>query len=154
MDFDKDVAFTDQKVGFLNATAHDLRPFRQRGGKIVMHTGWVDPILPAPDVIKYYEEVQHAMGGAKETESFFRLFMAPGMGHCSGGPGPNTLDALTVLEAWVEKGTAPTSIIATRRRADGAVERTRPLCVYPQVARWSGKGSTDEAANFACVVLK
>ena len=77
--------------------------------------------------------------------------MAPGMGHCNGGPGPNTLDALTALETWVEKGIAPEQIIATRRRADGSIQRTRPLCVYPKVARWSGRGSTDDAANFLCV---
>jgi feruloyl esterase len=151
MDWDRDVAFTNQTMGFLNATAHDLSPFRQRGGKIVMHTGWVDPILPATDVIKYYDEVTAAMGGPSETRTFFRLFMAPGMGHCSGGPGPNTLDALAALETWVEKGTAPGSIIASRRGPTGLIERTRPLCVYPQVARWSGRGSTDDASNFSCV---
>ena len=91
------------------------------------------------------------MGGPIDTQTFFRLFLAPGMAHCNGGPGPNTLDALTALEAWVEKGIAPEQIIASRRRADGAIERTRPLCVYPKVARWSGRGSTDEAANFLCV---
>ena len=91
------------------------------------------------------------MGGQVQTETFFRLFLAPGMGHCSGGPGPNTLDALTALEAWVENGTAPNQIVATRLGPRGAVERTRPLCVYPQVARWSGRGSVDAAENFACV---
>jgi Tannase and feruloyl esterase len=151
MDWDNDVAFTTSTMGFLNATTHDLHPFLARGGKIVMHTGWVDPILPAPDVIKYYEEVTDAMGGPLETQKFFRLFMAPGMGHCNGGPGPNTLDALTALERWVEKGIAPEQIIATRRRSDGSVERTRPLCVYPKVARWSGQGSTDDAKNFSCM---
>jgi feruloyl esterase len=153
MDWDRDVAFTTSKMGFLNATSHDLTPFRERGGKIVMHTGWADPILPAPDVIKYYEEVTETMGGPASTQNFFRLFMAPGMGHCNGGPGPNTLDALTALEDWVENGIAPEKIMATRRGQDGAVERTRPLCAYPQVARWSGQGSTDAAANFACVNL-
>jgi feruloyl esterase len=153
MDWDNDVAFTTTTMGFLNATAHDLHPFLARGGKIVMHTGWVDPILPAPDVIKYYEEVTAAMGGPLETQKFFRLFMAPGMGHCNGGPGPNTLDALSALETWVEKGVAPEQIIATRRRTDGSVERMRPLCVYPKVARWSGQGSTDDAKNFSCVSL-
>jgi tannase/feruloyl esterase len=150
MDWDRDVAYVTGKMGFLNATAHDLSAFRARGGKIVMHTGWSDPILPAPDVIKYYEEVTETMGGPDKTKEFFRLFMAPGMGHCSGGPGPNSLDALTALENWVEKGTAPDKILASRGRP-GAIERTRPLCVYPQVARWNGKGSTDDAANFACV---
>jgi feruloyl esterase len=150
MDFDRDVGYTTARMGFLNATSHDLRAFRERGGKIVMHTGWSDPILPAPDVIKYYDEVSSALGES-EMQRFFRLFMAPGMGHCSGGPGPNSLDALSALEAWVERGSAPEAIVATRRRADGSIERTRPLCVYPKVARWTGRGSTDEAANFACV---
>jgi Tannase and feruloyl esterase len=150
-DWDRDVAFINRTVGFLNATNHDLRAFQSRGGKIVMHTGWSDPILPAPDVIKYYEEVTAAMGGPAETQQFFRLFMAPGMGHCNGGPGPNSLDALSALEGWVEKGVAPEQIIASRRRSDGSLERTRPLCAYPKVARWSGRGSTDDAANFSCV---
>lgn len=150
-DWDRDLDFTSQKMGFLNATSHDLSAFRERGGKIVMHTGWVDPILPAPDVIAYYDEVTQAMGGPGRTREFFRLFMAPGMGHCSGGPGPNTLDALTALEAWVEHGTVPDRIVATRRGTAGEADRTRPLCVYPQVARWTGKGSTDDARNFACV---
>ena len=91
-------------MGFLNATAHDLSAFRQRGGKIVMHTGWADPILPAPDVIKYYEEVTRRDGRADKTRDFFRLFMAPGMGHCSGGPGPNiTRRADVRSRPWVEK---------------------------------------------------
>jgi len=150
MDWDRDVAYTTAKMGFINATSRDLSAFRSRGGKIVMHTGWVDPILPAPDVIKYYEEVTDAMGGPDKTKEFFRLFMAPGMGHCSGGPGPDTLDALSALELWVEKGVAPDTLVASRMRGGIAV-RTRPLCVYPQVARWSGKGSSDDAANFACV---
>jgi feruloyl esterase len=150
-DWDRDVAFVNRTVGFVNATNHDLSAFRSRGGKIVMHTGWSDPILPAPDVIKYYEEVTGAMGGPAETQKFFRLFMAPGMGHCNGGPGPNSLDALSALEGWVERGVTPEQITASRRRSDGSLERTRPLCVYPKVARWSGRGSTDDAANFSCV---
>jgi feruloyl esterase len=150
-DWDRDVEYTNRVMGFLNATSPDLKPFRDRGGKIVMHTGWADPILPAPDVIKYYEEVTHSMGGAEETQSFFRLFMAPGMAHCSGGPGPDSIDALTALESWVERGIAPEALEAVRRRADGSVERSRPLCLYPKVARWSGRGSTDEAKSFSCV---
>lgn len=75
--------------------------------------------------------------------------MAPGMGHCRGGPGPDRFDALTALERWVEQGEAPTRIVAARVRG-GVVDRTRPLCPYPEVARWNGAGSTDDAANFAC----
>jgi len=84
------------------------------------------------------------------TADFYRMFMVPGMGHCSGGPGPNQFDHLTALEQWVEKGVAPDKLIASHI-TNGKVDRTRPLCVYPQVARWKGTGSTDEAANFACV---
>jgi hypothetical protein len=87
----------------------------------------------------------------EKTAEFFRPFLAPGMRHCSGGSGPNTLDALGALQTWVDTGTAPDRIVATGRAPGGAVERTRPLCLYPKVARWSGRGSTDDAANFACV---
>ena len=89
------------------------------------------------------------MGGYDKTRDFFRLFMAPGMGHCAGGPGPNQFDALTALEQWVEKGVAPDTLIASHS-TDGKVDRTRPLCPYPQVARYKGTGSIDEAANFTC----
>src|SRR5262249_29219354 len=90
------------------------------------------------------------MGGPEKTKDFFRLFMAPGMGHCSGGPGPNQFDALGALEQWVEKGVAPDKLIASHV-TNGQVDRTRPLCPDPQVARWKGTGSSDEAANFSCV---
>ncbi len=90
------------------------------------------------------------MGGLEKTREFYRFFLAPGMGHCTGGPGPNQFDHLTALEQWVEKGAAPDKMIASHS-VNGKVDRTRPLCLYPQVARWKGTGSTDEAANFACV---
>ena len=90
------------------------------------------------------------MGGLEKTREFYRFFLAPGMGHCGGGPGPNQFDHLTALEQWVEKGVAPDKMIATHSTG-GKVDRTRPLCLYPQVARWKGTGSTDDAANFACV---
>jgi feruloyl esterase len=104
--------------------------------------------------------------GAKDTSSFVRLFMVPGMQHCGGGPGPNNFgqgattggdpqhDVEAALERWVEQGAAPDQIIATKFKGAApasGVARTRPLCKYPQVAKWSGTGSTDDAANFACV---
>ena len=85
-----------------------------------------------------------------ETQDFFRLFMAPGMGHCRGGPGPDRFDALSALEQWVEQGAAPERIIASKVN-DNEVTRTRPLCAYPKMAKWNGNGSTDDAANFTCV---
>ena len=149
IDWDRDVAYTNVKMGFINATAHDLSAFRARGGKLLMYTGWVDPILPAEDVLHYYDEVVKTSGGLEKTKEFFRLFMAPGMGHCNGGPGPNVFDTLGSLEEWVERGVAPDRILASHVTS-GVTDRTRPLCAYPLVARWKGTGSTDDAANFRC----
>jgi feruloyl esterase len=106
--------------------------------------------VPPQDNVAYYEAVAKTMGGYDKTRDFFRLFAAPGMGHCSGGPGPNTFEALTALDHWVEKGVAPDTLLATHSTA-GKVDRTRPLCPYPQVARYKGTGSIDEAASFSCV---
>ncbi len=101
----------------------------------------------------YYEGVTKAMGGLAATRDFYRFFMAPGMGHCAGGPGPNQFDAIGALEQWVEKGVAPDTLTASHS-ANGTVDRPRPLCQYPLVARYKGTGSSDEAANFACVAAK
>lgn len=98
--------------------------------------------------IRYYESVEEVMGG-DETRDFARLFLAPGMGHCGGGPGPNTLDGLAAVEAWVEKKQPPQQIVASHA-TNGRTDRTRPLCPYPQVAQYKGSGSIDEAANFVC----
>ena len=99
--------------------------------------------------INYYTSVLEKMGGVAKTTDWFRLFMAPGMGHCAGGEGPNTFDALAALEQWVETNRAPDQLLASHSTR-GVVDRTRPLCAYPQTARYSGTGSTDEAANFTC----
>ena len=98
--------------------------------------------------VNFYNGVGKAIGDAK-TSSSMRLFMVPGMGHCSGGDGPNTFDMMPSLEQWAEKGQAPTRIVASHS-ASGKVDRTRPLCPYPQEARYSGNGSVDDAANFTC----
>ena len=150
IDWERDLAFAEQKLGFMAAVDKDLGPFKKHGGKLLMYTGWSDPVVPPQDTVAYYEGVAKTMGGIEKTREFYRFFIAPGMGHCSGGPGPNQFDHLTALEQWVEKGVAPDKLIATHSTA-GKVDRTRPLCLYPQVARWKGTGSTDEAANFSCV---
>jgi feruloyl esterase len=147
-DFDKDVAFTREKVGFIDAIDADMRPFQAKGSKLIMYTGWVDPILPAEDIVDYYERVSKTMG-ARTVDEFMRFYLVPGFSHCRGGPGTDVFDMLPALEAWVEKGVAPKEVMASRIEK-GATVRTRPLCPYPQVARWSGKGSTDDAASFAC----
>jgi feruloyl esterase len=150
IDWERDLAFAEQRLPFMAAVDRDMSAFKKRGGKLLMYTGWADPVVPPQDTVAYYDAVVKAMGGPQSTREFFRLFLAPGMGHCSGGPGPNQFDHLSALEQWVEKGVAPEKLVASHS-TNGKVDRTRPLCVYPQVARWKGTGSTDEAANFACV---
>jgi feruloyl esterase len=146
-DFDKDMAkFADART-LLNATNPDLSSFRSRGGKLLMYFGWADTALAPLMGIDYYEKAVAKNG--PQTGDFFRLFMVPGMFHCRGGVGPERLDGLTALINWVENGTAPATITATQV-ADGKPVRTRPLCPYPQVARYTGSGSNDDAANFAC----
>ena len=150
IDWEHDLAYAEQKLPFMAAVDKDLSPFKKHGGKLLMYTGWADPVVPPQDTVAYYEGVLKTMGGLAPTRDFYRLFMAPGMGHCSGGPGPNQFDAIGALEQWVEKGAAPDKLIATHS-TNGKVDRTRPLCMYPLVARHKGTGSIDEAANFACV---
>jgi feruloyl esterase len=150
IDWERDLAYAEQRMPFMAAVDRDLSAFKKRGGKLLMYTGWSDPVVPPQDTVAYYDAVVKAMGGMPSTREFFRFFLAPGMGHCSGGPGPNQFDHLTALEQWVEKGAAPDKMTASHI-SNGKVDRTRPLCLYPQVARWKGTGSTDEAANFACV---
>jgi feruloyl esterase len=150
LDWERDLAYAEQKLPFMSAVERDLSPFKKRGGKLLMYTGWSDPVVPPLDTVAYYDAVAKTMGGLEKTREFYRFFLAPGMGHCGGGPGPNQFDALTALEHWVEKGVAPDKMVATHS-TNGKVDRTRPLCLYPQVARWKGTGSTDEAANFMCV---
>jgi feruloyl esterase len=150
IDYDRDLAYAEQKMPWMSAVEKDLTPFRKRGGKLLMYTGWADPVVPPQDTVAYYDGVVKTMGGLEKTREFYRFFTAPGMGHCAGGPGPNQFDTLTALEQWIEKGVAPEKMLASHSTG-GRVDRTRPLCLYPQVARWKGTGSTDDAANFQCV---
>ncbi len=155
----------DQLAPVLNATSTDLGEFREHGGKLLMYHGWADPLISSQNSINYFNALvgndnhgfQQASfagnGSLARTQSYARLFMVPGMYHCSGGPGPNTFDALTPLLNWVEKGVAPETITATKYVNDTppAVQMTRPLCVYPKVAKYNGSGSASIAANFTCV---
>jgi feruloyl esterase len=149
-DWDRDVAFVNAALPSVNALSTDLSAFKARGGKLLMYTGLADPVVPPQAVIDYYERVTTTMGGRARTESFFRFFPVPGMAHCRGGAGPNTFDALGTLEKWVEKGDVPRSMIATHMTGQ-QVDRSRPICAYPQRARYKGTGSTDTASNFMCV---
>jgi hypothetical protein len=147
-DIDKDIPRLEFLHQAIDATDSDLSAFRQRGGKLIMYFGWADPQLNPRVAVEYYQQVAGRMGPS--TDEFFRLFMVPGMFHCGGGVGTSTFDVVTPLVNWVESGAAPESIPASRITG-GKPVRTRPLCPYPQVARYKGSGSIDDAVNFSCV---
>lgn len=128
----------------------DLAAFRNHGGKAILWHGWADQLITPEGTIDYYKRVQEKTGGAKKTSEFARLFLAPGVGHCAGGTGPQPYGQLDALLSWVENGKAPETLTAARRDQTGAITRSRPLCRYPLVAKYKGTGSTDEAANFVC----
>jgi feruloyl esterase len=165
-DPDRDTMAADSKVAqMLNATEADLTGLSQHGGKLIVYHGWSDPAIPATNSIDYYQSVVSKMGSGK-ADALVRLYMVPGMEHCGGGAGPNSFGQTAgvhsdqpggieaALETWVEQGTAPDRIIATKyvtgTDPKSGVARTRPLCPYPQTAHWKGSGSTDDAANFVC----
>ena len=144
LNFDKDVAEADKRdAKILNATDPNLKEFVSHGGKLFLYHGWNDQLIAPRNTVDYYNSVVKKMG-PKVTDSV-RLFMAPGMNHCTAGDGPFRFDQVSALDEWVEKGVAPERVIASHPSG-----RTRPLCPYPQVARYKGSGSTDDAANFAC----
>lgn len=146
--FDRDTHLLNDWGKLADAKDPDLSKFKNRGGKLLMTYGWADSILQPMMGVNYYERAVAKNG--PQTADFFRLFMVPGMAHCGGGIGPDRNDAVTAIINWVEKGKAPASITASRV-INKEVVRTRPLCPYPQVARYQGHGSIDDAVNFRCV---
>ena len=165
---EKDGKLADEKLGsILNATDPNLKAFKARGGKLILYHGWSDAALPPVNTINYFQSVVAKMG-PRDVGSFVRLYMVPGMQHCGAGPGPNSFgayvtsmpadaqhDMSVAIERWVEEGVAPDQITASKRQGldpKSAITRTRPLCPYPQVARYKGSGSTDDAANFVCTI--
>ena len=161
---------TAKTAAALNATDPDLSPFRARGGKLILYHGWNDPAIPAVNTVNYYGEVVGKLSQSN-ADAFVRLYMVPGMQHCNGGPGPDAFgqssmwvddpqrNARTALVDWVEKGTAPGPIIASKTaggRPGAPVDAaapptmTRPLCPYPQSAQYKGSGDSNRAENFVC----
>jgi len=178
--FESDFAYAVEKTaGILNSMSPDLRSFRAAGGKLLQYHGWGDAAIPAPSSIEYYDRVRTFMAKYPDGRSpspaaidqFYRLFMVPGMGHCSGGIGANTFgnggrsaasptadpdrDILAALDRWVERNVAPDRIIASgAQTADASKPMTRPLCPYPQIAKYTGTGDPYVAESFTCAVPK
>jgi hypothetical protein len=180
LNYDRDTATGDSKMAAtINSTNPDLSAFKAQGGKMIMYHGWFDERINPRNTINYYEKaiaatepasvegIASKSGKGQPPSEFVRLFMVPGMTHCSGGPGPNAFgasfqlpvprdpkhDIFDALEQWVEHSTAPESIVATKYVDDDparGIVMTRPLCPYPQVAKYTGHGSTNEASNFVC----
>ena len=167
--FPRDVNLADEGVGpIVNSTNPDLRPFRSHGGKMIHYVGWADSAIAPMNSVNYYTQVKQAASkGFQDLQGFYRLFMVPGMAHCGGGDGPNAFgngvngpvldpahDLLMALDRWVEQGVAPDQIIATKYVNDqpaSGVAFQRPLCPFPQVARYDGSGDPTSASSFTCV---
>lgn len=169
-DLSQSVKLADEKTAkILNATDANLAPFKGHGGKLIVYHGWNDPAISALNSVDYFDSVRVKLGPA-QTESFLRLYMLPGVQHCAGGPGADSFGALyspgpkdaqhnvqTALELWVEKGMAPSSLIATKYLTEDPAKGakfTRPLCPYPQSAKYKGSGDPNDAANFTCAIDK
>lgn len=179
-DFNQDMADVDQVLApILNANSPDLSAFAGHGGKLLMYQGWADPLISPQMLIDYFLEVvarqkSNDKDGLADTRQFFRLFMVPGMYHCAFGPGPNAFgnlfsgqvyaapppvedashDALIALEEWVEQGTPPQQLIATKYNNDlpqAGIAMQRPICPFPQVPHYNGSGPTNQASSFSCV---
>ena len=147
--FDTDPPKLAKWAALAGATNPDLSKLKQRGGKIIHYHGWADQMLTAFMSVDYYDSVLAKMG-EKAVKDFYRFYLIPGMFHCRGGVGCDTVDWLTAIVDWVEKGKAPEQLLGAQV-VDGTTKRTRPHCPYPQVARYKGTGSVDAAENFSCI---
>jgi feruloyl esterase len=141
-----DPALAKKMGGIIDAVETDMSKFKAHGGKLLLYHGWADPAIQPEHTVNYYNSVVSKMG--PNQNNWMQLFMVPGMGHCSGGAGPNQIDWMGALETWREKGQTPASIIGKGKI--GETQMSRPLCPHPQVATYKGSGDIHEAANFVC----
>jgi feruloyl esterase len=172
---DEAVNVSDEKLAnVLNSVQTNMKAFKAHGGKLIIYHGWSDAAISPLSAINYYEGVVREMG-KEESNAFLRLYMVPGLQHCAGGPGADNFgqhgmslvndpqhNIYMALENWVEKGEAPGTVIGSK--ADGfglaafdpaaKATMTRPLCAYPQAAKYKGSGDTNDAANFVCAAPK
>jgi tannase/feruloyl esterase len=164
--FSGDFATAAQPIALVaNSTNPDLAQFRDHGGKLIQYAGWADTAIAPENGLNYYRKVTSVMG---DVHDFYRVFMAPGMAHCYGGPGPNSFgngdnhgpvidakhDLLKALELWVERGVAPDKIIATKYVSDNpakGIASQRPLCPYPQISTYNGRGRASDQSSFECI---
>ena len=136
-----------QAAEILNATNPDLSTFRKRGGKLIIYTGWSDAAAPGPAIVGYYDDV---LAHDKTAAADVRLFMMPGVEHCFGGPGPSFVNFLTEIDQWIETGKAPDQATAYWLDENMQPNGSRPVCAYPKVAKYDGKGDTRNASSFSC----
>jgi hypothetical protein len=141
--------FIERYGGVMDTSNPDLGAFAKHGGKTILWHGIADDIIPAAGSVRYVQSIRHALGNVA-TDSFLRLYLAPGVGHCTGGDGPPPVGLFESLMTWVEQGHAPAVQRSEKRNDGGGIERARPLCPYPEYARYRGHGSLDEAGSFAC----
>ena len=152
-DLDRDAAKANAVDKDVDELDPHLAAFAKRGGKLLLYHGWADQQVAPGSTVEFYKSVVDLNGSVEQASGWLRLFMVPGMGHCSGGEGLDSFDKIVVTEDWVERGRAPSRIVASHH-ALGKMDRTRPLCPYPQVAHYNGSGSIDDAVNFTCSASK
>lgn len=153
-DVDRDTRRADAELGaMVNSMDPNLKPFKNHGGKLILYQSWNEAIIPPRNAIAYYKNVLAAMGGARQTSGFFRVFMVPGMPMCPGFSDPKAFNPLAAVQQWREKNIAPDKIIATHT-TDGKADRTHPVCPYPQAAIYKGSGDPNDAASFVCGIPK
>ena len=148
--FARSAPFTESAMDFMGTSGTDYGRFRRNGSKLIVYSGQADPVFSTKYHVKWYDRLADENGGLKDTQKFARLFIAPGMNHCGGGPSTSQFDAFSAVVDWVENGNAPKSLLATAPAGTPWPGRTRPLCAYPEQARYTGHGSIEDAANFVC----